>query len=45
MNRRYEYVSSLTASLDAAMEAGTLEEMLDQVWNGYRKQVLFDEMK
>ena len=45
LSQRYDYVLSIVRKLDAAMKAGTGDRVVDEVWQAYRKQTLFDEMQ
>ena len=40
---RYGYIASVARALDEAQEAGRIEEALEEVWKGYRKQTLLNE--
>jgi len=45
LNARYQEVSSMISTLDAAMNTDAFEQVLDHTWTAYRKQTLFDEMQ
>ena len=45
LSERYDYLSSVINSLDAAMNSDSFEDTLKKIWGDYRKQTLFDEMQ
>lgn len=45
LKSRYDGLKSIVASLDAAMETGTLDRELERIWAEYKTQTVFDEMQ
>ena len=45
LSNRYKHVSSLISGLNESKNEKGLEYALNEIWNDYRKQTLFDEIK
>ena len=45
LKKRFEYMYGIVRALDAAMEAGRLDDELARVWREYRVQTIFNEMQ